>query len=191
MSEAEKQEGRNILENYRDRPGPTVVLNPVSAMTNKNLLDEQIMAIVQKARGEGCCVYGMHNWPLSILQKRGVPSIHSLGIRQWMSVLAVADYVISVDTAAFHCAGGLGRPLLGIFTFADGKVYGRYFDHIMLQKHREDDPDWQCGPCYNWGECSRSRSNPKPCLTEITAEMLYNGIDKMFNKWPISGHNNC
>jgi hypothetical protein len=79
----------------------------------------------------------------------------------------------------------MGKPLVGVFTFADGTVYGRYFDFVLVQKHRNNDPEWTCGPCYNWGACPKTKSNPKPCLTEITVEMLLEGVDKMLEKWPM------
>jgi len=185
LTESEKQEGFNILENYRDRPGPSVLVCPVSAMMNKNLLDHQLAAVVRNLHERGCYVAGLHNYPLVPLTKRQLPSIHSLNIRQWMSAINAADYVVSVDTSAFHCAGGLKKPLLGIFTFADGKVYGRHYPTAeLVQKHRDTDPNWTCGPCYNWGECPKTKQNPKPCLTEISNDMLINGLDRMFSKFP-------
>jgi hypothetical protein len=86
-------------------------------------------------------------------------------------------------------AGELKKPLVGVFTFADGKVYGRYYDFVLVQKHR-DNGDWDCGPCYNWGNCTKTEKVPKPCLTEITAEMIIEGVDKMFDKWPLSNIGN-
>jgi len=44
-------------------------------------------------------------------------------------------------------AGGLGKPLCGIFTFADGKIYGKHYDFVLVQKHR-DNGNWNCGSCF-------------------------------------------
>jgi len=189
FTEDELKEGKDILETYRNRTGPIAIVCPISAMVNKNLLDHQLNAIVDNLYERGCCVVGLHTYPVMPLVKRGVPSIHSLNIRQWMSVLKNADYVVSVDTSAFHCAGGLGKPLTGIFTFADGKVYGEYYDFVLIQKHRDKDPCWTCGPCYDWGQCPKTKQNPKPCLTEINKDMLVEGLDKMFEKWPLPENN--
>jgi ADP-heptose:LPS heptosyltransferase len=93
------------------------------------------------------------------------------------------DYMITVDTAAFHLAGGLRKPLCGIFTFADGKVYGKHYDFTLVQKHR-DNGNWECGPCFKFGNCIKSRKQLKPCLTEITETEIISGIDEMFKKWP-------
>lgn len=188
LTEQEKQEGRDILETHRTCPGPTVVISPISAMVTKNLLPEHTKVVLEEVRKRSCCPYGLHYFPIPEFSQEHVPTLHSLNIRQWMSVLAVADYVISVDTAAFHCAGGLKRPLLGIYTFANIKVYAKYYDYVGVQKHRDDDPTW-CGPCYDWGLCMKDRANintqtARPCLSEITGDMLREGIDKLFTKWP-------
>jgi ADP-heptose:LPS heptosyltransferase len=87
-------------------------------MRGKNLLDHQLMGLIEHLQKLECCPMGIHSYPIMPLVKRNLPSIHSLNIRQWMAVLHAADYVVSVDTAAFHCAGGMGKPLTGIFTFA-------------------------------------------------------------------------
>ena len=76
------------------------------------------------------------------------------------------------------------KPLVGIFTFADGKVYGKHFDFFLVQRHRDDDPTWTCGPCYNWGMCPKTKRSPKPCLTELTADMMLEKADAMLEKWP-------
>jgi ADP-heptose:LPS heptosyltransferase len=99
-----------------------------------------------------------------------------------MSIIAAADYVISVDTAAFHLAGGLGKPLTGIFAWSDGKVYGKYFDFILVQKHR-DNGNWDCGPCFKFNSCPKSREARKPCI-EFSVDEIYSGIEKMLEKWP-------
>lgn len=184
MTEAEKADGKNIIESHRDRSGPSVVITPVSAMQNKNLLEHQIVGLVNGLRDRGLFPLGMHDGPMWNFIKNDFPATSTKKIRQWMSILHEADYVISVDTAAFHCAGGMGKPLVGIFTFADGKAYGKHFDFFLVQRHRDDDPSWTCGPCYNWGACPKTKDNPKPCLTEITSEMILNKVDMMLAKWP-------
>jgi len=160
--------------------GPTIALCPMSAMITKNLTEQQQLSLVGELQKRGYFVYALHHKPLPHLP---IPVWHDLSIRQWMGAIEAADYVVTVDTAGFHYAGGVGKPLTGIFTFADGKVYGRYYDHILVQKHR-DNGDWDCGPCYYWPTCPKTKTVPKPCLTEITIDMIMDGIEKMFEKWP-------
>lgn len=176
------QYGKNIVKNLTDKP--TVLLCPISAMFVKNLNETQLKGTVEELRRIGLFVYSLHTKPIVELGKMNVPVITSQTIQQWMGIINAADYVVSVDTSTFHFAGGIGKPLTGIFTFADGKVYGRYYDFTLVQKHR-DDGNWECGPCYNWCNCTKTIKVPKPCLTEITVDMIVEGIRKMLNKHPI------
>lgn len=188
LTDEEKAEGKRLIEENRDRPGKSVAICPVSAMINKNLQEHQLLGLVQGLRERGLYGFCLHNDPINTCYKNNIPLIEEKRIRAWMGVLNQADYVISVDTSSFHCSGGMGKPLVGIFTFVDGKVYGKYFDFELVQKHREDDPCWTCGPCYNWGNCTKTDKNPKPCLTEISVEMILRAVDNMLAKWP---NGNC
>jgi len=184
LTDQEKAVGKKLIEDVRDCDGPSVALCPISAMHNKNLMEHQMKGLVHELRQRGCYVFGLHSTPVETLLKEDVPMIEGLKLRPWMGVINQADYIISVDTAHFHCAGGMGKPLTGIFTFADGLVYGQYFDCFIVQKHRARDPEWTCGPCYNWGACTKTKENPKPCLTEITVDDIMEKVDAMFQKWP-------
>lgn len=183
LTEEEKQEGKAIIESHRTCDGPSLAFCPISAMKNKNLLMHQMKGVVDELKRKGVFVFTLHDEPTEELNKLGCATIYNLSIRQWMAVLDQVDYVVSVDTAHFHCAGGLGKPLVGIFTFADGLVYGKYFDCFIVQKHRKWDKNWTCGPCYNWLACPKTKEIPKPCLTEITVDDIMEKIELMFNKW--------
>lgn len=175
-----------LLAGYRQNPaGPLVLLCPISAMVGKNLTPEQMKGVAGRLRAKGCNVVALHKTPIYPLQEAKVPTICGLGTGQWMAVINEADYVVSVDTSSFHCAGGLKRPLVGIFTFYDGKVYGQHYDFVLVQKHR-DDGDWPCGPCYMWTRCPKvsELKYEKPCLTELTADQIMEGVEKMFRRWP-------
>jgi ADP-heptose:LPS heptosyltransferase len=182
LSEEEKSQGMDILNKNVHETGQRVLIAPVSAMENKNLQEWQIEGLIAGIRERGLCPVGIHTRKVKYLEKNNVPTIDGINLRQWMSVIHAADFVVSVDTSTFHCAGGLKKPLVGIFTFADGKVYGKYFDFHLVQKHRDLDVLWTCGPCYNWCACPKTRSNPKPCLTEITVEMILDRVDRMINR---------
>jgi ADP-heptose:LPS heptosyltransferase len=185
ITEEVKQEGERLVGEVWDGKKPKVAFCPISAMRVKDLQPHQIGPVVEHLRKKGCFVYSTHQYPIPELHDLDVPVIHKISFLQWMGVINEADYVITVDTSHFHLAGELKKPLVGIFTFADGKVYGRYFDFVLVQKHR-DNGDWDCGPCYNWANCTKdSTKTPKPCLTDITPEMLIESVDEMFAKWPI------
>ena len=181
-----KAEGKRLVGEVWDGKQPKVCFCPISAMTVKDLSLPQIEPVVRHLRNKGCLIYSTHKYPIHELYNLGVHVIYGISFTQWMGVINEADYVVTVDTSHFHLAGELKKPLVGIFTFADGKVYGKYFDFVLVQKHR-DNGDWDCGPCYNWANCTQDLKGPppKPCLTEITAEMIIEGVDKMFQKWPM------
>lgn len=164
-----------------DTSKPTVLFAPVSKMAVKTLLPFQIEAVVEATKD--CNLVGLHNKEIVELNSLGIPGVYGATLKEWMAYIAVADYVISVDTATFHMAGGLKKPLVGIFTFADGKAYGKHFDFVLVQKHR-DNGNWDCGPCFKFGDCPKCKKIQKPCLTELSREELQVGIKTMFERWP-------
>jgi ADP-heptose:LPS heptosyltransferase len=176
-----KQKLKEIRQGHQ---GPAVLLCPISAMAVKNLNEVQLKGTVERLRKMGFFVYSLHTAHIVELAKLGVPVVTGQSIPKWMGVINAADYVISVDTSTFHFAGGIGKPLTGIFTFADGKVYGKHYKFALVQKHR-DNGDWDCGPCYNWCNCTKSNKIPKPCLTEITVDMIMDGFNDMVKMWPV------
>jgi len=117
-----------------------------------------------------------------------IPTLVGRNLSDWMSYIYAADYVVTVDTANFHYAGGLNKPMTGIFTHVDGKLRGKFYDFILVQKHR-DNGDWPCGPCYNYLYCTHSKcdksSKLRPCVTELSLMEIEEGINKMLNRWRI------
>lgn len=165
-----------IRMNEFRKPGkPLIAFIPISAMKTKTLLDWQVDVLMDEMKDSA--VVGLHRKEIP-----KIPGIYDVSIREWIACINEADYVVSVDTAAFHVAGGLKKPLVGIFTFADGKAYGKHFDFILVQKHRDN--GWECGPCFTFGNCPKSKKAIKPCLTELSEMELRNGIKQMFEKWP-------
>lgn len=186
-NEETNNEFRLIIKNINTQNKPTILLATHSTDDNvgisKSLSDEQIKKIVLKTQELGYFVYTVHNKSLPIYDELGITQFTDLKIPQWLSIVQISDYIISVDTSTFHIAGGLKKPLVGIFTFTDGKVYGKHYDFILVQKHR-DDGNWDCGPCFNLTLCPKSPSFPKPCLTELKTEDIIEGLLKAFRKWP-------
>ncbi len=186
VSDEEWTSARNILVSKVKNPvAPILVICPQSAQVGKDLSGPVITDVVLRMWQKGCNVVCLHTKRIHELEKIGCSVITDLSIRKWISAIAASDYVVSVDTAALHCAGGLGRPLTGIFTYCDGKVYGKYYDMVLVQKHR-DNGDWDCGPCFNWGMCTKDKTanSIKPCAKEITSDLVMEGIEKMMARWP-------
>lgn len=175
--------GMKTVEHYRQGNQPVVLLCPISAMVAKNLLPEQMQGVVERLRAMNCCVIASHTKSVPKLIEMNVPII-STNVQQLFGLVKACDYIISVDTSQIHIAGGLKKPAVGIFTFADGKVYTKFYSSCeLVQKHR-DSGDWDCGPCYNYPNCTKCKGLPKPCLTEITVDMIMDGVKKMMAKYP-------
>lgn len=169
---------RGILKNYKK---PIAAICPISAIGVKNLLPHQLRIVVEELQKRNISPMGLHNHPILELEELDVPSISTSGrLRLWMALLHEVDYAICVDTAAFHCAGGMGKPTLGVFTFVNGLAYGQYYPKAEIIQ----------GPCplgyagcYNLSLCPK-KDLPKPCLEGITNTMITEGIDRLFQRFP-------
>lgn len=149
----------------------------------KSLTFNQITEVVHNIRTLGLLPISVHNVSQDIYTNLNVPQF-SLSVQEWMALVYLADYVLSIDTGTFHMAGGLKKPLIGVFTYTDGKVYGKYYDFVLVQKHK-DNGNWDCGPCFMSGLCPKEqKSCQKPCLTELSANDITNGLLKAMEKWP-------
>lgn len=180
ISEEEKSKGKELIESLRDREGPSVLISPISAMDNKNLQEHQLVALVDGLRKRGLYPFVSNNEPVYAAVKNDIPMLIERKIRNWMGIINQADYIISMDTAAFHCAGGMKKPLLGLFTHTNAATYAKYYQTAELLQG--PCPAGYCG-CYNWGNCPKAKLAIKPCLTEITPESILVGVDNMLAKW--------
>lgn len=171
---------RNKIRELNPENKPVVVFSPISKMESKTLRDWQTEHIVNVLKENNLFVLGSHREEIPLLKKLNVGGLYNLKIQEWIAAVSVCDYVVSVDSALFHLGGGLNKPMTGIFTFIDGKVYGKWFKFSLVQKHR-DNGNWDCGPCFKYSSCPKSRGQPKPCLTELTKEEFTNGIMEMLN----------
>jgi ADP-heptose:LPS heptosyltransferase len=180
------ENGQRILNQINLRGQRSILLSPVSSTIAKDLTDAHLEAISLYARRNNFCLIGVHTSPIMKLKELGIPVVYGLSIPDWMGLIHAADYVVSVDTAAVHYAGGIGKPTVGIFTYADGKIYGKYYSKFVLVQRHRDDGDWDCGPCYNWSLCPKEKGLVKPCITEISVKMLICGINNMLEKYPLN-----
>lgn len=179
----EQSEAKSTLETVRDQIGPIVVICPISAMENKNLNETQATELIQGLRERGFCPVTLHNTPVHYLIKHDVPMIHGVRLRKWMAVLNQADYVISVDTAAFHCAGGMKKPTVGVFTFVASQVYSKYYPNTELVQGA---CPFLTPGCYNWGQCPDLNKKPSlPCKKSITSNQILSAFDHLTDRFPI------
>lgn len=199
ISKEKIEDGFAALKSIRQNNKPTVFFSPIAFEKLRCLTDEQIVGTIRFLREKGLFVYSAHNTRLDKLEKHGFPVLIGKTLEDWMSYIHAADYVVTADTSTFHYAGGIKKPMTGIFTHVDGKLRGKFYDFVLVQKHR-DNGDWPCGgPCYNYLYCShpnctepvvgpnnqRSPHGMRPCLTEITVDEIKAGIEKMLQRWSI------
>ena len=179
---------RGISTREQNKDGPSVLFSPLAFEVIRSLTVVQMKETVKFLKDKGLFVFVTHDTPIQIYQEMDLPMLIGNTLSDWMSYVYNADYVVTVDTATFHYAGGLGKPLTGIFTHVDGKLRGKFYDFVLVQKHR-DNGDWSCGPCYNYLHCSHPKcdkqSMVRPCLTELNPEEIKVGIEKMLYNCPI------
>lgn len=182
ITENEKEEGKKYIEEQRDRPGKSVLIAPISAMLNKNLPDGIITDLFDKLRNKGFFPFALHKSPIGICFKENLPMISGTNLRQWLGIINQADYVISVDTSVLHASGGMGKPLVGVFTFINSKIYSRYYETSELVQ----------GPCpigymgcYNWGDCPYVKDKPLlPCCSGLTTNKIMRSFNKIVERFP-------
>jgi ADP-heptose:LPS heptosyltransferase len=182
LSEDEKSQAKAMVEAARTNSGPSIAFAPISAISSKNLDLLQWTGVIEGLKKLGCFVYGLHSQAIPGFE---APILIGNNIRNFMALVAAADYVISVDSAAFHVAGGLGKPMVGIFGWADGKVYGKYYNNWELVQRHRDDRNWSCGPCYTWGACVKCPAVNvvrKPCISEIRSEEIVEAMQRLLTK---------
>lgn len=177
IRDEEKAWARQKLKQHSNKQ--TILISPVTAMVGKNLSPEQINPVIEEL-SKNYFVVLSHNKPLP---DYNAVCFHGYGIRHLMALVDSVDYVISPDTSVFHLAGGLGKPMVAVFGWADGKIYSKHFKNVeLVQHHRDEDPSW-CGPCYNWGCCVKDqKSSRKPCIKEISAEDIIKAFKILKNK---------
>jgi ADP-heptose:LPS heptosyltransferase len=180
ISEEEKVWARKRIAEVRDRNGLVVLVSPISAMAHKDLSRSQQEELVKGMWDRGLCPIGLHTSTIVEMIHIDVPQINRIKVREWMALISECDAVLSVDTSTFHCAGGMGKPVVGVFSFAPGQTYSKYYPNAELVQ----------GPCpagfqgcYDWCACPFKKEETLPCLTGITGDMLLNGIDTMLNRF--------
>lgn len=179
-------EEKQLAKKYFSPNGkPIFLISSISAMASKNLTYEQINPVINKLLPH-FDVYFVHS---SEIKNFNIKTLIANNIREYLAIIDAADYILGVDSSVFHCAGGMNKPCLGIYSWADGYVYSKYYPNsTIVQYHRKKYGDeWSCCPCYEFTNCSIEKDQRvlvKPCMSKITSEMIWNGLinhDKFLN----------
>lgn len=182
---------KTLLAQENKERKPTILFTPYSTPNamgvGKSLTEGQILQVIADLKNMGFWVFSINKERDILFNAIGIPQFNGLRAQDWLGLTSVADYVVSVDTATFHIAGNLKKPLVGIFSFTNGKVYGKYYDFILVQKHK-DNGNWDCGPCFCYDRCPKSTMAYKPCMTELKPEEIIAGIQQAVVRWPTASH---
>lgn len=179
-----KEKYKTIFNNINPESKPVVLFVPFAATNSdfglsKSLTEYQISDLKEKLQDYFVFTINKNHHPL--FDELNIHQFNSLDAEQWLALVDISDYVISVDTGTFHIAGCLKKPLIGIFAFTNGKVYGKYYQFELVQKHK-DNGNWDCGPCYCASQCMKSKTIPKPCMTELSVDEIMYSFKKLTNK---------
>jgi ADP-heptose:LPS heptosyltransferase len=182
---------RSSATTRENKNGPSVLFSPIAHEQQRSLTMEHIRGTIKLLRQKGLFVYAINHLKTNLYSELDVPLLIGNNYTDWMSCIHAADYVVTVDTSNFHYAGAIKKPMTGIFTHVDGKLRGKFYDFVLVQKHR-DNGNWPCGPCYNYFYCTHedckdptSQTDLRPCLTQLTLDEIDEGIEKMLKKWSI------
>lgn len=177
---------KEIIKKHNINNLPLALIAPHSKLTEfgiaKSLPDNLLENLVSILKKKGFFIFSVHHIFYDLLHSLNVLQFTDTSLEEWIYLTNLSNLVVSVDSATFHLAGGLKKPLVGIFAFTNGKVYGKYYDFVLVQKHK-DNGDWFCGPCYNYGTCPKSNLPVKPCMSELRAFNFEVAIDKAIKKW--------
>lgn len=158
---------------------------PRSAIQIKNLTNKQCEFIKQIT--SDFFLYIVNLVPIIELDYLKIPTLCGTTLKEAFAAVQMSNCVIATDTGLLHAAAGYKKPTLGIFSYVSGEVYCKYYDTVqVVQKHYKSDPSW-CGPCHDFANCSvTDNCISKPCLTEITEEMIYKNWLELLNKYAIN-----
>ena len=159
-----------------------IAFAPQSAIQVKNLTVKQC-EFIQKMTSDSF-IFIVNIVPILELSHLKIPTICGVSLKEAFASIQLSDFVISTDTGTLHAAAGYNKPTLGIFSYVSGEVYCKYYPSVqVVQKTIKDDPNW-CGPCHDFANCSVEPNQfHKPCLTQITEEMIHKNWLELLNKY--------
>jgi len=174
----------NKLESYLKNIGwdsnkRIIAFAPFSAIDAKNMTFQQIKFI--KDMTKDFFLVAIHNQPSLELAELKIPCMNYLTLEESMSFIQLSDYVISTDTGHVHCAGGYGKPTLGMFCYTDGNLICKYYKSVFVVQKFDRMNEDHCGPCYNIPNCPKSKEKQKPCRTEINLDNIKSAWEKVLN----------
>ena len=106
----------------------------------------------------------------SIAGSKALSIVGKTNLKELVSILKDARYIISNDTGPMHIAAALGVPVFAIFGPANPVRTGPYGKNNVVIKS-----DLPCSPCYK-----RECKDPK-CMNEISVEKVYKAVNEFIH----------
>jgi hypothetical protein len=117
----ERSAARRRLQQTAGTGRPICLLAPFAYNRTKSF--PWFAPLAARLEAEGYAVILLHNRRVP----HRLPTLFDLSLRQMGAACAAADLIVSVDTAAYHWGGILGRPTVGIFNVNNGAAYAKYY----------------------------------------------------------------
>jgi ADP-heptose:LPS heptosyltransferase len=149
----------------------------------KSINLDQLPDIVEGLRNRGYFVFTIHSERQAEFDRLGVEQFTSIHPQAWISLVSLADYVITIDTATLHIAGGLKKPTVAVFAFTPSLPYIKYYTNIEPIQ----------GPC-PWGyqgcfttyiHCKKKDAEPFPCQAGLVSSDILASFDRLVRKFPL------
>jgi hypothetical protein len=149
----------------------------------KSIDSNQLPGIIHGLRERGCYPYTVHSEKRADYEQLGVDQFTGLAAHAWIAMVALADYVITIDTAALHMAGGLKIPTVAIFTFTNSNPYTKHYSNMELIQ----------GPCpfsvpgclTTYLHCKKGKNDPFPCQVGIGPSDILAAFDRLVARFPL------
>lgn len=162
-----------------------IAIFPRSASRSKDLPNDILFQLVDLFKQDNLTPCIIDN--CKSISNLTVPFLYNLNLKEFIYTTSLFDYIISVDTGAFHLSSALEIPTVGIFTWTDSKILSKYHKKVeLVQKHRDDQNGLSHCPCWNWVccECKEKPQFPLKCMKLITANEIYQKFQLLQNRYP-------
>lgn len=140
---------------------PVAVVSLTSANIHKDFTAEAPM-LINGLTDMGYQV--LHVGDPSKLSK--IKTVHAKTKREFLAIMAAAEIVVSVDSAALHAASVFGTRTYGLFSTNDGKAYCKYYPNTT--------PIQLCEKKCIWRYCTDTKA---PCYPKGSARKILDVIN--------------
>ena len=171
------------LKKYGYQCGQKIILfTPYSAVPTRHLIKEHREIIENILSKTNAFCFYLNN--ACVLDTLKLPFVIGKNLIEAMSYVYFADLVISTDTGHLHCAGGYNKNILGFFNYANGKIVGKHYKNLtIVQKTKENDIKWECGPCNDLGKCPYGVvNNALKCYRDLSNDIIESKTLEFINK---------